>query len=58
MARTDYAVANVAEEASVQEAINKTIDKFGRIDIVLNCAGIGSASKTVGKDGAHPFGLL
>ena len=52
---TDYAVANVAEEASVQEAINKTMDKFGRIDIVLNCAGIGSASKTVGKDGAHPL---
>ena len=47
---TDYAVANVAEEASVQEAINKTMDKFGKIDIVLNCAGIGSASKTVGKD--------
>ena len=52
---TDYAVANVAEEASVQEAINKTMDKFGKIDIVLNCAGIGSASKTVGKDGAHPL---
>ena len=52
---TDYAVANVAEEASVQEAINKTIEKFGKIDIVLNCAGIGSASKTVGKDGAHPL---
>ena len=26
---TDYAIANVAEEASVQEAINKTMDKFG-----------------------------
>ena len=34
----DYAIANVAEEASVQDAINKTMDKFGRIDIVLNCS--------------------
>ena len=25
---TDYAVANVAEEASVQEAINKTIENI------------------------------
>ena len=32
---TDYAVANVAEEASVQEAINKTLEKFGKILLFL-----------------------
>ncbi len=30
------------------------IEKLG-IHIVVNCAGIGSASKTVGRDGAHPL---
>ena len=31
------------------------MNTFGSIDAVINCAGIGSASKTVGKNGAHPL---
>jgi Dehydrogenases with different specificities (related to short-chain alcohol dehydrogenases) len=50
-----YVIANVTEEDSVQNAINETVKKFGGIHIVVNCAGIGSASKTVGRDGAHPL---
>ena len=50
-----YAIANVTEEDSVQNCISKTMEKFGSIHVVVNCAGIGSASKTVGKDGAHPL---
>ena len=50
-----YAIANVTEEESVQNCISKTMEKFGSIHVVVNCAGIGSASKTVGKDGAHPL---
>ena len=50
-----YAIANVTDEDSVTECIKSTVDKFGGIHIVVNCAGIGSASKTVGKDGAHPL---
>ena len=52
---TAYAIANVTDEDSVVECIKSTVDKFGGIHIVVNCAGIGSASKTVGKDGAHPL---
>ena len=52
---TAYAIANVTEEDSVTKCIKSTVDKFGGIHIVVNCAGIGSASKTVGKDGAHPL---
>ena len=50
-----YTVANVAEEQSIVDAIAKTKEEFGSIHIVVNCAGIGSASKTVGKNGAHPL---
>ena len=50
-----YTVANVAEEQSIVDAIAKTKEEFGSIHIVVNCAGIGSASKTVGKIGAHPL---
>ena len=52
---TAFAVANVTEEDSVQNCIEATKELFGGIHIVVNCAGIGSASKTVGKDGAHPL---
>ncbi len=50
-----YSIANVTDESSVQNSIKATIEKFGAIHIVVNCAGIGSVSKTVGKDGAHPL---
>ena len=53
--KCSYVVANVTEEDSVQNAINETVKKFDGIHIVVNCAGIGSASKTVGRDGAHPL---
>ena len=48
-------LANVTEEDSVAKAIKDTVEDFGSINIVVNCAGIGSAFKTVGKDGAHPL---
>ena len=50
-----YCIANVTDEKSIVEAINTTKDKFNSIHILVYCAGIGSASKTVGKDGAHPL---
>ena len=31
---------NVAEEASVDEAVRKTVERFGSIDVGINCAGI------------------
>ena len=50
-----YVIANVTDESSVQSAIDKTVEIFGGLHVVVNCAGIGSASKTVGKNGAHPL---
>jgi 3-hydroxyacyl-CoA dehydrogenase/3-hydroxy-2-methylbutyryl-CoA dehydrogenase len=46
---------NVADEVSVQDAINKTVEKFGAIHICINYAGIGSGVKTFGKDGVFPL---
>ncbi|MEC7118562.1 MAG: 3-hydroxyacyl-CoA dehydrogenase [Pseudomonadota bacterium] len=46
---------NVADESSVHDAIEQTLAAFGQIDICVNCAGIGSASRTVGKHGAMPL---
>jgi NAD(P)-dependent dehydrogenase (short-subunit alcohol dehydrogenase family) len=46
---------NVAEEASVQAAVAATVDHFGAIHINVNCAGIGAAARTLGKDGPMPL---
>lgn len=36
--------ANVASEKEVDDAIKQTVDKFGRIDVAVNVAGIGGAN--------------
>jgi 3-hydroxyacyl-CoA dehydrogenase / 3-hydroxy-2-methylbutyryl-CoA dehydrogenase len=50
-----FAKANVSDEASVAGAIAKTMAAFGAIHVCVNCAGIGSAYKTFGKDGPFPL---
>ncbi|PEL14238.1 3-hydroxyacyl-CoA dehydrogenase [Bacillus sp. AFS017336] len=46
---------NVAEEEEVKFALNQAVEKFKKITAVVNCAGIGPAQKTLGKNG--PFEL-
>ena len=38
---SSYVIANVTDEESVQSAIDKTIEAFGGLHVVVNCAGIG-----------------
>jgi NAD(P)-dependent dehydrogenase (short-subunit alcohol dehydrogenase family) len=46
---------NVAEEDSVEAAVAGTMDRFGAIHVNVNCAGIGAAARTLGKEGAMPL---
>ncbi len=46
---------NVSDEESVAAAITNTMSAFGAVHICVNCAGIGSAHKTFGKDGPFPL---
>jgi 3-hydroxyacyl-CoA dehydrogenase/3-hydroxy-2-methylbutyryl-CoA dehydrogenase len=50
-----FAHVNVAEEESVAAGVAKAMAAFGAIHVCVNCAGIGSAHKTFGKDGAFPL---
>lgn len=50
-----YAIVNVADEDSVQNGINQAIDAFGAIHICVNCAGVGTPGKTIGKKGVLPL---
>lgn len=44
---------NVSDEASVQSALADVSSRWGGVHIAVNCAGIGSAMRTVGKNGPH-----
>ena len=48
-----FVKTNVALEADVQNAIDTALEKFGSLKVLINCAGIGIAEKTIGKDGPH-----
>ncbi|MBN7775062.1 SDR family NAD(P)-dependent oxidoreductase [Nitratireductor aquimarinus] len=48
---------DVRNEEDVQEAIRTATEKLGAPRILVNCAGIAIAMKTVGKDGPHPLDL-
>ena len=50
--------ADVTDEAQVQAAVDGAVDALGELRLVVGCAGIGWAEKTVGKQGAanlQPF---
>jgi len=48
-----YAETNVADEESVRGTVAMAVLAFGTLDGAINCAGIGTAEKTVGKEGPH-----
>ncbi|MEL7280806.1 MAG: SDR family NAD(P)-dependent oxidoreductase [Pseudomonadota bacterium] len=48
-----YAETDVTDETSVQEAMARARDAMGRITCAVNCAGIATGAKTLGKDGPH-----
>lgn len=46
---------NVADEDSVKQAVAEVVEKFGALHICNNFAGIGSACKTLSKNGPFPM---
>lgn len=53
--RARFVKTDVADEASVQRAIDTAASAFGALDGAMSCAGIGVAIKTLGKSGPHPL---
>ena len=53
--KAKYQAGDVADEASVKQAIASATESFGSIHINVNSAGIGGAARTVGKNGPMPL---
>jgi NAD(P)-dependent dehydrogenase (short-subunit alcohol dehydrogenase family) len=51
-----FTPADVSDEDAVTAALEKTVATFGAVHVNVNCAGIGTASRTLAKDGS-PFDL-
>lgn len=49
---------DVTSENEVSMAIEQATSTFGSINTVVNCAGIGAASKVLGKKGVHDLGIF
>jgi NAD(P)-dependent dehydrogenase (short-subunit alcohol dehydrogenase family) len=52
-ANTRFVECNVTDEDSVKAAVAAAVSNFGKLNGAINCAGIGTAERTVGKDGPH-----
>src|SRR5712692_499977 len=50
-ASTLFIKTNVTEEESMQAAVRAAVETFGCLHILINCAGIGTPEKVLGKNG-------
>ncbi len=53
-----YAQADVTSEADVQAAVNLAYETFGDLRVVVNCAGVAWAGRTISKEGPHALDLF
>ena len=53
-----FVEADVGSADQVNDAIAKTVAKFGLVNVLVNCAGIGRAMRTVTREGPHPLDLF
>lgn len=57
-AAAQFVAADVTSEAEVMAAVAAAQEAFGTLHVVVNCAGIGLAMRTYGRQGAHPLDLF
>lgn len=53
-----FAAMNVTEEANVQSAVARAIERFGQLHGVINCAGVAIAKRVLGKEGPHELDVF
>ena len=46
-----YACADVSDPKRAEEIVNGAVEKFGYVNVVVNCAGVGSGNRILPRDG-------
>lgn len=57
-AQARFVRTDVGDEASVQAAMDVAVGEFGGLNGVVNCAGLATAERVVGKSGPHSLDLF
>lgn len=50
-----FCKTDVVDPASVRASVNEVVDTFGAVHVVINCAGVGTPMKVIGKKGPMPL---
>ena len=53
-----YVKCNVADGPGAEAAIKEAVGRLGAPRVVINCAGIGRAARTISKSGPHDLGMF
>ncbi len=51
-----FSKCDVTSEADGKAAVELAVKAFGGVHVLVNCAGIGTAERTIGKEGPHNLG--
>jgi NAD(P)-dependent dehydrogenase (short-subunit alcohol dehydrogenase family) len=57
-AKAIFTPADVTNGEQVTHAVQQIVSKFGALHICVNCAGVGAAMKTTGKQGPMPLDMF
>ncbi|MCC6849969.1 MAG: 3-hydroxyacyl-CoA dehydrogenase [Deltaproteobacteria bacterium] len=53
-----FVSADVTSEEEVKAAVDKTVTAFGKVNVCVNCAGVGIAVRTISKHGPHALDMF
>jgi len=53
--RAVFCPTDVTSEADVQKAVDTAVAKLGGVNVLVNCAGMGMAGRTISKNGPFPL---
>jgi NAD(P)-dependent dehydrogenase (short-subunit alcohol dehydrogenase family) len=53
-----FAAADVTSEEQVAAAVRTAVERFGTIHVVVNCAGVGTALRTLTREGPFPLEIF
>ena len=53
--RAHWAPADVTNGDQVSTAVNAAFERFGGLQVVVNCAGVGTAGRTISREGPLPL---